>query len=62
MSEESSNRKRFYGEVKTWPRTTIQLHPDVLKILNRYRGPKSWSRFMEDVAVMLDSDPKEATK
>lgn len=54
------NNRKYYGEVKSWPQFNAKIHPDVLKILNRYRGPKSWSRFMEDIATMLDSRPEKS--
>lgn len=60
MNEQINNRRRFYGEVKGWPSVFAKIHPDVLRILNRYRGSKSWSRFLEDVAVMLDSQPEKS--
>jgi hypothetical protein len=58
MSAEINNRRYAYGEVKTWPAKLIKFRPDILEILEKHRGSKSWPKFMEEIAQMLTSKPQ----
>lgn len=58
--EELNSRRRFYGEVKTWPQINTKISPEALLVLNKHRGRKSWSAFMEDLAQMLEAQGKKS--